>query len=249
MASRLGRGRFLWGPATTSIATILITLSGLLADEKRTWIWIIILPSAAFILMHATVVAVRELSIVGRLARKYDRVLRRAIELLYNLGDISAFDLWMIDIYLPARRLNISSSWPYISLIKKLSRQLSVSLLDTRHQAPLLDIESGPHGLCFSYEKPLLWFDEQYLSTPPASIHNLWTSIDSDDSIELGRTYGILSISPLVDNIGMNCVGVLAVHVAPERDKASYAHGVLCSDKGLGYVKNTSEQLNGILTS
>ena len=220
----------------------------MLVDEDRLWIWIILLPSATFIIAHSVVVAVREVSLFGGLARNYDRAVRHVIGLLYNLGDLTAFDLWMIDVYLPVRRLKVSLSWPFVTIRRRLSRQLSVSLLETRHQPPLLDIDSGPHGMCFSDEKPLLWFDERYLAPPPASIHNMWVSLDLADNAALERTYGMLSLSPLVDGNNMNCVGVLAVHVASERHKASYAHGALCSDKGLGYVRQTSEHLNGLLT-
>ena len=248
MFSRRGRRSILWGPATTSIATILLTLSGLLVDEGWLWIWTIILPSAGFIIAHSVVVAVRDVSLSGSLARNYDRAVRGVIELLYNLGDLTAFDLWMIDVYLPIRRLKATAGWPFVTVRRSLSRQLSVSLLETRHRPPLLDIDSGPHGVCFLDEKPLLWFDERYLVAPPASIHNMWASLDLADNAALGKTYGMLSVSPLVDGNNMNCVGVLAVHVTSERHKASYAHGALCSDKGLGYIRQTSEHLNGLLT-
>lgn len=238
----------MWGPATTAVATIALTLSGLLVHQDRVWIWLLVLPSASFILIHATVVAVRELSTIGSLVRNYDRALRRVIELLYHLGDLTSFDAWTVDVYLPVRRVSRSSRFPFLTLHKRLSRQLSVALLDARYQPPLLDIDSGPHGMCHQEEMPLLWFDPRYFAAPPPSIDNVWTSLDSTSNTELGRTYGVLGVSPLVDSNGTNCVGVLAVHVASDRHKAIHAHGALCSEKGLGHIRNTSEQLNGIVS-
>ncbi len=90
----------------------------------------------------------------------------------------------------------------------------------------------------------MLWFDEQAHSAVPG---NKWRDYDATTNARLAQAYGVLSVSPLVDQLGKNCVGVLAVHVQPERDAVVQALGALTSLKGRRQINNACVELNGLL--
>ncbi len=242
---------FLWGPVPVSVATVVLTVSGFISGYR--WMWVLVFICAVFFVLHAVMAAIRDKSMVRRLGRHYDDVQRRSVQVVSDLGRLTGrrFDLWMVDLYLPITHTRLTWYRPFLIRSQELSRQISVSLVDTRPQEPSLDAQVGPHGQCFTSAKPLIWFDETDL--PPsqdvsqAPIDNLWRSLLPVENEELARRYGVLSVSPLVDQLGKNCVGVLAVHVAPERTKALHARGALWSQEGRQRIANACVDLNGLL--
>lgn len=112
----------LWGPVTVSIATVVLAVASVVGGEDRPWAWVI--GSAAFIIVHTIVSSIREQSIVRRLGRDYDRVQRRAVQVVADLGQLAAdqFDLWMVDLYLPTRRYRLSKTRPFLIRERELSR-------------------------------------------------------------------------------------------------------------------------------
>ena len=150
----------------------------------------------------------------------------------------------MVDIYLLRRNWSFVMRRPFIKRQRILSRQLSVSLIDARHQPTSLDLFSGPHGKCFLEAQPLLWFDQ---TTHRSSRDNAWDIFEDELSGELKKKYGVLNVSPLVDQLGRECIGVLAIHVGPERNAALKALGALNSQKGRLRVSNACIDLHGFL--
>lgn len=245
MPNRTGWSELLWGPVTLAIATVTLAIASAVGGSDRPWFWIVL--SAGFIIVHTAVSAVRRQSIVRRLGRDYDRVQRRAVQVVADLGQLAAdnFDLWMIDLYLPRWRFRVKKNWPFIARKRELSRQLSISLIDARPQPPTVDAVTGPHGQCFSVPVPLVWFNEE---GHKQSIDNAWGSFDQQMNADLGKVYGVLSVSPLVDQLGKNCVGVLAIHVEPDAEKALRARGALRSAEGRRRINNACVELNGLLS-
>ena len=244
-------GRHPWvdlvfGRVSLALATAVLAIASAVGGDKRPWFWII--GSVTFIIVHTAVNAARDRSIVRRLGRDYDRVQRRAVQVVSDMGQLAAdrFDLWMIDLYLPSWRRSFVSHWPFIERERVLSRQLSVSLIDARPQPPSVDLSTGPHGKCFKEAQPLLWFDQEVHGPSPGT-HNAWGTFDEGTNAKLARVYGVLSVSPLVDQLGKHCVGVLAIHVEPERDMALKALGALQSPKGRLRINNACVDLNGLL--
>ncbi|MHB8288698.1 MAG: hypothetical protein ACYDEY_05595 [Acidimicrobiales bacterium] len=242
---RGGIGEIVWGKVSLALATVLLAVAGAIGGNRQPWIWVLI-AAAVFIIVHTAARAARDNDIVRRLGRDYDRVQRRAVQIVSDLGQLAAdrFDLWMIDLYLPHRRWRVSLSWPFLAVSDELLRQLSVSLIDARPQKPVLDPRTGPHGECFSQSQPLIWFDEGEHGHQP---DNAWCRYDTTTNAELARVYGVLNVSPLVDQLGDNCIGVLAIHVAPERDAVVRALGALCSHEGRRRIHNACVDLNGLL--
>lgn len=251
MPDRQGWYTFLWGPVPVTVATVVLAAAGTISSDEP--MLFLVLPSAVFIVLHAVVRANKDKSMIRRLGRHYDHVQRRSVQVVSDLGRLTGnrFDLWMVDLYLPVTHATVAWRWPFLIRQQELSRQISVSLVDTRPQEPSLDSQVGPHGRCFTSGKPLIWFDETDLRhsdnvlQPP--VENLWRSLHPAENEELSKVFGVLSVSPLVDQLGKNCVGVLAVHVAPERATALHAHGALRSVEGRQRITNACVELNRLL--
>lgn len=251
MPDRRGWYTFLWGPVPVTVATVGLTATGIISSDEP--MLFVVLPTGAFIILHAAMRAIKDKSMIRRLGRHYDHVQRRSVQVVSDLGRLTGnqFDLWMVDLYLPVTQASLAWRWPFLVRQQELSRQISVSLVDTRPQEPSLDSQVGPYGTCFTSAKPVIWFDETDLRPSDdvlqPSVENLWRSLNPAENKKLSKVFGVLSVSPLVDQLGKNCVGVLAVHVAPERDKALHAHGALRSLEGRQRVTNACVDLNRLL--
>ena len=224
--------------ATTGLAVV-----GLIGGQDRPVV--LIFGIAIFIILHAAVNHLQEDSIVHRLGRNYDQLQRRAMQVISDLGQIATFDIWMIDLYLPVRTWSFSSRRPFVERQQVLSRQLSVSLVDSRPQPISIDSNYVPHGKCFSETQPLLWFDR---AVHGSHENNTWGTIDIEAGDELEKKYGVLAVSPLVDQLGKECRGVLAIHTGPERTNSFKALSALNSQEGRQRVSNACVDLHGLLS-
>src|SRR4051794_17849614 len=95
---------FIWGPITVAVAAAVLAIASASGGKDRPWLWIV--GSATFIVVHTVVSHVREQSVLRRLGTDYDRVQRRAVQVVADLGQLAAekYDLWMVDLYLPGAR-------------------------------------------------------------------------------------------------------------------------------------------------
>ena len=150
----------------------------------------------------------------------------------------------MVDIYLSKSDWSFILRPPFLARERVLSRQLSVSLIDARPQPTWFDIQQGIHGMCFQKVKPLLWINETVHGTTQ---ENAWTAMEPPTNDELSNSYGVLNVSPLVDELGKGCVGVLAIHVEPEREVIHKALGALRSLQGRHRINNACVELQGLL--
>lgn len=234
-----------FGRTTLTIATLSLTIAGVWNPEKRSWLWIFC--SAGFILAHTAVSEYRERSIVRALGRDYDRIQRKCVQAVADLGELvgGRFDIWMVDLYLPRKMWRLSPKWPFIKLGRVLSRELSMSLVDPREQPPSIALDDLlPHGKCFQSTRRLLWLRRDSYEQDGENAGSNF-SVELND--KLSKDYGALSLNPLVDSVGKHCVGVLAVHVAPDRDSAFKAKSALRSGSGQRKLANICEEINGLL--
>lgn len=101
------------------------------------------------------------------------------------------------------------------------------------------------HGEAYRTALPVLWFDDRGLDGPSDSV---WRRYDNEDKdTRLGSAYGLINAVPLTDQLGRNCVGVLAVHVGPEASQAVRALGAVSSPEGRRRLNNASIELNGFV--
>ena len=153
----LGLIPFWWGPVTAVVATVTLAIAGVTGGGGLLWT-VLIGVAAVFLVVHSFVSRMLEQSIIRRLGRDYDKVQQRVVRVVADLGDLTGmYDLWMIDLYLPANRYRLTMRFPFIVRTEVLDRQLSVSLVDARPQPPSVDSMMGPHGEAYRSGAPVLW--------------------------------------------------------------------------------------------
>lgn len=220
-------------------------------DDKRPVALIAVV--AGFIIVHGAIAHIRDRSIVRQLGRDYDAVQRRSVQIVSDLGQLTGnqYDLWMADLYLPRYRMRRRHRWPFPVLQRTLSRELSVSLVEVSSQPQNMALNSELHGKCFSTESAIVWFDQDDLGEPTdeteRSIANEWSQLTADKNAAIASQYGVVTVAPLVDHLSRNCLGVLVVHVRPERTKALHARGAILSSEGRHRIHNACVDLHGLL--
>lgn len=232
---------------TLAAATVALTIASSVSGDDRPWKWIV--GSAAVIVAHAWVTARRDRDVIRRLGKDYDRVQRRVLQVVADLGALAGdqYALWMVDLYVAESRVATQRSWPWIHRPQRLIRALSVSLIDARPQPPVIAVGQVGHGACFTESVPLLWFEQGQVPDPVQE--NPWPTYTDDDNKELSSAYGVLALQPVVDQLDRNCLGVLAVHVAPSPDATVKALGVLRSTDGRRRLRDAAVDLNGWLSA
>lgn len=234
---------FLFGKVTLAIATVLLAIA------CTVMLWPLMIGSAIFWIFHTIVNTAHDKNIVSRLGRNHDRVQRRVTKLISDLGLLSKFEIWMIDIYLPIKRWALSSELFFVKRSMVLSRQLSVSLNDT-FPRPQPEYSSGPFVECFEAArqhgtaKQLLWINqsllERYQANTPIMLHS---STEFDPRDVSRDVYGVLCVSPLVDELSKNCLGILAIHVKPEPIDMVQSLGVLVEEDSDAGRRNAARRL------
>ena len=251
MHGRSTISNLIWGSLSITIAGAGLAVISLLRHDRRPWYLVVLI--VCFIAVHSAVSYVTDRSIVRRLGRKYDSVQHRTLQLVVDLGDLvgKQFDLWMVDLYLLSSSWRIASKWPFLAYRGELSRELSISLVEVSTQPPIVQVTSELHGKCFTSRDMTVWFDEKNLGTPAdqpeLSGANEWKLLPEERNAEIGDIYGLVTLSPVMDHLAKNCVGVLVVHVRPERDKALRARGALLSSEGRRRIHNACVDLHELL--
>ena len=245
MARRAAWHDLLWGPYPLTIATVAFAILGFLDDDKRPLLVVIVI--AMFIIVHGAVAHARDRSVVRRLGRNYDAVQHRSVQIVSDLGKLTGnkYDLWMIELYLPRYR------WRFPVPERRLSRELSVSLVEVSSQPKELSLNSKLHGKCFSSANAIIWFDQADLGEPTdeteRSVTNEWGQLTVDENGRIACQFGVVTVAPLVDYLGRDCLGVLVVHVRPERTKALSARGAILSSEGRQRIHNACVDLQRLL--
>ena len=233
--------RVIWGPWALGAAVLILTIASVATSNGR-WLWIV--PAAVFVFAHTIVRTRREQSVTERLGRDYDRIQHRVLRMVADLADLAGekYELWMVDLYLPVNSWKGKRERWWIRRETELSRELSVSLLDTRPQPTTVSLSHTPHGDCYTKSDRLLWCSREIdTGHPPVGVR----AVSFSDALE--SSYGILLLAPLVDQLGKHCRGVMAVHVAPEAEAALQARGALTSTRGLRSVQDACTEINGFL--
>lgn len=243
MSPRGPWGRLLWGPWTIGAAVLILSLASAATGDNRWW-WIT--PAAIFVFAHTIVRAVSDQSVTQRLGQDYDRVLHRVLRLVADLADLAGekYELWMVDLYLPSNSWHLRRQRWWLHRTTALSRELSISLADSRPQPPAVSLSGTPHGDCYTRAHRLMW------RTSAVSEGNLpagVAAVSDDGSVMLENGYGVLLLAPLVDQLGKHCNGIMAIHVGPDTESALQARGVLTSARGLRKIEDACTEINGFL--
>lgn len=240
----LGLIPFWWGPVTAVVATVTLAIAGVTGGGGLLWT-VLIGVAAVFLVVHSFVSRMLEQSIIRRLGRDYDKVQQRVVRVVADLGDLTGmYDLWMIDLYLPANRYRLTMRFPFIVRTEVLDRQLSVSLVDARPQPPSVDSMVGPHGEAYRSGAPVLWAD---VSQEGANGDNCKFKYETNENERLQSAYGLLYVVPIVDQLRKGCVGVLAVHIGCEPDRVVKGFGAVDSRQGRRRLSDAGVDLNSLI--
>ena len=235
----------LWGRVTLAAATVGLAIAGLFGDSNRPWAWILGL--ASFIVLHAFVSWRRERSSSSRLGRKYGDIQGRVLRLISDLSDLTAreFDLWMVDLYLPRSSLILSARSPF--LVKQtLVRELSLAFTDVRTVPLEIELSHELFGPCFVQSQPGLWWDGG-LAQMRIEEDNRWDDLDDLVNSEIKKTYGAISVNPLVDMLGRHCLGLLVIHTKRDSETATKALGALAQSEGMRRLAGACRDIHGQL--
>lgn len=244
--------RIIWGPITATAATVGLAVLGFSDGDNRPWPLIACI--ASFLVLHSLINSVARRNLVARLGGRYADLQRRALQLVADLSSLgkNQYDLWMVDLYLHRRGYHWTPRWPFLVRRRELSRELSVSLLEVSDEPTEVNLDTGIYATCFELSRSLYWFNEDELGTSGGTVsisdRNLWRSLSEQENSEAASRYGLLSAAPIVNQLGKKCIGVLAVHVKPERHKSFEAHSVITSEEGRRDMHNACVELHGLLS-
>ena len=235
----------LWGRVTLAVATVGLAIAGSVGDSDRPWAWIFGL--AGFVVLHAFMGWFRDRKFSSRVRRNYEEIQTRVLHLISDLSNLTAheFDLWMIDLYMPKSFFVLSIHSPFFSKTK-LVRELSMALTDVRRVPLEIDVSHELFGSCFVHSRPGLWWD-QTLAQAHIEEKNLWYELEEGVNDELQKTYGIVSVNPVVDALGRHCFGLLVVHTRRDSVVATKALGALAQPEGVRRVVGACRDIHGQL--
>jgi len=154
--------------------------------------------------------------------------------------------MWVIDLYQVRGGIRTRTKMPYIFRSKTLSLVLSLSHNDPHEDWQTIRNAHYPHLKSLHKKEALLWFDEGNLST----LHdNAWSNTNPIVNEKLATKYGFLVISPLSKKYGEKQLGIIAVHVGADFNKALTAHGAFShTDLSRVYIKNASDSISELLS-
>ena len=210
------------------VATLALTVAELIGTADRPWNWIVGI--CIFILIHEIVNWRIEKNISNRLKRNYESIQRRVLRLIADLADLTAneYDLWMVDLYVPRS--------------SKLVRELSIALTDVRIPLHEIQLNHELFGRCFKEPREGLWWNIELV--PQSEDRNSWNKLSPLVNYELKQIYGAISVYPIVNSLGKNCLGLLVVHTGCDSETATKALGALTHPMGIRRLAETCHDIH-----
>ncbi len=236
---------FLLGrPGTVFLTAVLTACSFLLEAGNRT---VAVLAVTFAIVGHTSVGW-----FVGRrseqeMRQKYGRVLNRLFQLLSDLGDLSSQDhgLWRIEVYVERVAFALSLRRPWF----RRRMLVPAHLLALKHVAPpaqSISIHDELFGWSFRNAKPCLWWNDNLgqfrhgHDTPPNRAIDLRPCVNQ----ELEGRFGSVSVNPIVDDLGAQCIGLLVIHTPRDPEIVTKALGALFSENARRHVARACHDLH-----
>ena len=204
----------------TILATAILGFLGVIGNPDQYWVWIV-----AFLCAFSIVW--REWRRSDGLGTNYRNIVERVMRLIADLSTMTAgrFDLWVVDVYLP--RSSITFLPP--KRVCNLQLSLHVALKDVRKVPSKIESDHVLFRRCFNEHRSELWWDASFA---PTSEENLWELLDANDNDQIRTRYGVISVFPLIDNLGKNCCGLLVVHAARDAEIVTAVLGALKDAEG-----------------
>ena len=226
MFSKSNWSRLILGRPAKVVATATLAFLGVVASFGWPGLWILALACAALLILQELMIHRCEGRRSNRLGQSHGIILDRVLTLIADLSDLTAreFDLWVVDLYLPSR-----SSVLYRAHVCRLELSLHIALTDVRSVSNRIDLDHAFFGPCFNEHRSELWWD---VALAPSSEENYWERLDDTNNDHIRTEYGVVSASPIIDNLREDCRGLLVVHAAPDAETVTKVLGALMQPEG-----------------
>ena len=208
------------------VATVVLALLGVIGNPNRPWVWILATACALVVVLFEIIAWRQEAGAESHLGQNYEMVLSRVLNLISDLSDLTAreFDLWVVDLYLPQRAF----TWSRRNRVSELELSMHVTLTDVRTVPNRIE-PCHFFGRCFADRQPKLWWD---IRLEPSSGENSWQSLNGGDNNKMAESYGVVSVNPVIDNLGRECRGLLVVPAKRDPEIVTKVLGVLLQTRG-----------------
>ena len=224
----------LWSRTLRAAAAVGLTIVSVVNDDPLWW-WLV--PLGAFIVASE--------SISGWRDRNRNVVLQmvdqRVVRAIADLGALSGdnYDFWIVEVYL------LQWTWASMRPTRRLVRQPPFALTDVQAlPAEIPTTGNGALAMSFNTRKPAVWWDPQ-IGPAPTESDPYTTQFDHDQT----TAYGAISVTPLADQAGRDCRGVLVVQTKPNAMHVTAAVGVFRSPEGRRRISETCHDIYLALTS
>ncbi len=210
------------GKPVVVAATAVLALLGVIGNRDKLWVWIVA-AACALIIVLIEIAAWRQ---DNRLQQNYEILLSRILGLIADLSDLTAreFDLWVVDLYLPRKKL----SYFLRRQISELDLAIHVTLTDVRTVPNKIKLDES-FGKCFIDRRGKLWWDAEFA---PNSKENYAAHLGHSDNAVVAANYGVASVNPVVNHVGNECRGLLVVHAKRDPEIVTKVLGVLQQSEG-----------------
>lgn len=204
----------------TLLATATLGFLGVIGNPDQIWVW-------ALAAICAFTIVWKNWSKPNRLGQSYEFVLGRVLSLLADLSGMAGrrFDLWVIDLYLP--RYSYTGFPPKRSYSLELA--LHIALTDVRTVPNIIEKGHVMFGRCFTEGRSAIWWDP---TLAPTLKENHWRRLDDNDNGQIRTEYGVILTTPVIDNLGKDCRGLLVVHASNDAEIVTKVLGVLTHPEG-----------------
>lgn len=235
-----------FGPAASRIISLLsaatLAVLGVVGNKERPWVWVLAIVCALVVVTLEFVRIRREKNTPSRLGRNFEIIQGSMLRLTADLADLTAkeFDLWVIDLYLPAWRFSLSR----LELTRELRRSLSIALTDVRtvpSEFSLVDAFVGPS---FTDSVPRIWWNIQLA---PTTDENYWDKLNDAKNEWLVEKHGVVSVNPVLNSLGADCRGLLAIHGKADAETVTKILGVLQQSEGKRRVAAACREIHSQL--
>ena len=226
----------------TVAAGAILAFLGVIGNPENLWTWIAAIFFLTVILVLEVVNHRREINKSHPLGMNYKHILRRTLNLIADLSNLTGreFDLWVVDLYL---RPNSKTMWGR-TYAHKLELSLHIALTDVGVVNSVIELKDNLFGRCFTDRRSELWWD---VDLAPSSEENSWVRLADGDNAQIRKEYGIMSVNPVVNDLGRDCLGLLVVHASRDAETVTKVLGTLRERKGKRQIAAACVDIHGFL--
>ena len=224
------------------VATVALAFLGVIGNPDQIWVWIVASLCVVVILLFEIVNYRRTQHGQNRLGRSYEAILGRVLRLIADLSDLTAreFDLWVVDLYLPSYPPTMSRQ----TSRRKLKLSLHISLIDVRIVRSEIDLDQHFFGRCFTECRSGIWWD---IALTPTTEENRWGTLDCGDNDNIRTEYGVVSVNPVVNDLGRDCRGLLMVHARRDAETVTKVLSALRQSEGKRRISAACTDIHNLL--